>query len=76
MWYFFFSRITFLIQVKSKHIIPIEDQYFWNMCTAYEVCYDFTGKGSRTVKQPFIQPTTKVLRKGGALSPDLLYPYT
>lgn len=37
--------------MKSKHIIPIEDQYFQNTCIAYEVCCGFTGKGSRTVKQ-------------------------
>ena len=50
--------------MTSKHIIPIEDQYFQNMCTAYEVCYGFTGKGSRTVKQAIHPPDNQGAKNG------------
>lgn len=50
--------------MKSKRIIPIEDQYFQNMCTAYEVCCGFTGKGSRTVKQTVHPADNEGSKKG------------
>lgn len=50
--------------MKSKGIIPVEDHYFQNVCTAYKVCCGFTGKGSRAVKQT-VHPTDNEGTKKG-----------
>jgi len=62
--------------VKPKGIIPIEDQYFRIRVQCMKSAVVSPGKGVGRWNRPFTHPTTKVLRKGGALSLDLLYPYT
>jgi len=60
--------------LKSKRTIPIEDQYFQNMCTAYEVCCGFTGKGSRTMKQTAHPADNEETKKGWSFNSRYVVP--